>query len=112
MGLSTAFTGFLPCRPSGHCIWGGDAPQLRTVGYLTTAAVSLATGYAINWLLGTAEMPHSRLQFDIGAPEFGFVADTTVPRRTCAYVLHRGYDDIGDGSVTMPGHFAPAVDLR
>lgn len=45
----------------GTAYWGGDAPQLPTVGYLTTVAGSLAAGYALNWLLGTAEMPQQAL---------------------------------------------------
>jgi hypothetical protein len=67
----------------GTAYWGGDAPQLPTVGYLTMAAGSLAAGHALNWLLGTAEMPHGHFQFDIGALEFAFAADTTKRRATC-----------------------------
>lgn len=95
----------------GTAYWGGDAPPLPTVGYLTTAAGSLVAGYALNWLLGTAEMPHGHFQFDIGAPEFAFVADTTKRRATCSCTLHQGYGDVGDRSVTMPRHFATAFDL-
>ncbi|HUA68222.1 MAG TPA: ThiF family adenylyltransferase, partial [Candidatus Saccharimonadales bacterium] len=54
--------------------WGGDLPQLPTVGYLTTTAGSLVAGYAINYLAGTSDLPHSRFQFDIGQPQFGFAS--------------------------------------
>jgi len=77
----------------GTAYWSGDAPQLPTVGYLTTVAGSLAAGYALNWLLGTAEMPHSHFQFDIGAPEFGFAVDTTVQRPSCSCVRQWGFGD-------------------
>ena len=57
----------------GAHYWRSDTPPLITVVYLTSTAGSLAAGYAIGWITGKFSMPHSRFQFDISAPEFGFV---------------------------------------
>ena len=58
----------------GTQYWRGQAAPLITVGYLTSTAGSLAAGYAIGWAVGKFSMPHSqRFQFDISAPELGFV---------------------------------------
>lgn len=96
----------------GTNYWPGDEPQLPSVGYLTTTAGSLAAGYALNWLLGTATMPHSRIQFDIGAPEFAFAADETVRRPDCACARFRGLSDLAERSVTLPSHFPRAIRLE
>jgi hypothetical protein len=95
----------------GTAYWGGDIPLLPAVGYLTTVAGSLAAGYALNWLLGTAQMPHSHFQFDVGASEFAFAADTTQRRPSCSCSRQLGFGDCGDRSVTMPKHFARAIEL-
>ena len=95
----------------GSAYWGGDAPQLPTVGYLTTAAGALAAGYALNWLLGTSEMPHARFQIDIGAAEFAFATDNIRRRSHCSCGRQIGYADQGERSITMPDHFKRAVRL-
>lgn len=43
-----------------------DMPQLNTVGYLTTLAGSLATGYVIGYLTGRFTMIKNRLELNIG----------------------------------------------
>jgi len=93
----------------GTVYWHGDPPQLPAVGYLTTTAGAIAAGYALNWLLGTAAMPHQRIQFDLGQPDFAFVGTESRPRPECSCVRQRGFGDQGDRSVTMPSHFAKAV---
>lgn len=93
----------------GANYWAGDPPQLPSIGYLTTIAGAMAAGYGLNWLLGTAEMQHGRFQFDINAPEFAFVSDTTTARSNCACSQYRGHGDQGDRAVTKPPHFPKAV---
>lgn len=95
----------------GANYWSGDPPQLPSIGYLTTVAGAMAAGYGLNWLLGTAEMPHGRFQFDLNAPEFAFVSDTATARRDCACSRYRGHGDQGDRAVTRPPHFPPAIRL-
>ncbi len=96
----------------GGLYWGGDAPQLPTVGYLTTNAGSLAAGYAINWLTGVAAMPHTRFQYDLGAPCFGFVEVPRLRNPECSCSLTIGYGDQADASVTRPAHFPKVQRLR
>lgn len=86
--------------------WGGDAPQLPTVGYLTTHAGSLAAGYVINWLVGTADIPHSHFQYDIGAPQFGFVDIPRTRKAECACGRTVGQADQAQMSVTRPLHWS------
>lgn len=92
----------------GTAYWQGGPPQLPAVGYLTTTAGAMAAGYAINWLLGTARMPHQRMQFDLGVPEFGFVSAETRHRPDCGCVRWQGHADQGERTVTMPAHFPAA----
>ncbi len=91
----------------GRAYWVGDpAPEL-TVGYLTTLAGSLAAGYAENLLMGAAEMPHQRFQFDVGLPRFGFnpVEKPRNPDCSCGKTI--GYADQAraDRSVSRPAHW-------
>ncbi|MGC4074010.1 MAG: ThiF family adenylyltransferase [Nibricoccus sp.] len=95
----------------GTAYWQGGPPQLPAVGYLTTAAGAMAAGYALNWLLGTATMPHQRMQFDLGVPEFGFVSAEANRRPACGCVRWQAHGDQGERAVTMPAHFAAAVRL-
>ncbi|MCG3147666.1 MAG: hypothetical protein PCFJNLEI_01107 [Verrucomicrobiae bacterium] len=85
--------------------WGGDEPQLPTVGYLTTHAGSLAAGYAINWIVGTADTPHSHFQYDVGAPQFGFVFIPRTRKAECACGRTIGHADQAEMSVTRPMHW-------
>ncbi len=95
----------------GTAYWGGDIPQLPTVGYLTTNAGSLAAGYAINWLAGTSDLPHSRFQFDIGQPEFGFAVINRKRSSTCACGKIIGHSDQGDTAISKPSHWPKAMKL-
>ena len=95
----------------GSAYWAGEAPQLPAVGYLTTTAGALAAGYALNWLLGTSEMPHGQFQFDIGASEFAFAPSNAKRRDKCSCAHQQGYSDQGERSVTMPSHFTATVRL-
>ena len=93
----------------GSLYWNGEPPPLPTVGYLTTMAGSLAAGYALNWLLGTGDMPHNRFQFDIGSPEFAFVADTAARKSDCGCTRWHGHGGQGERSVTLPLHFPRSI---
>jgi molybdopterin/thiamine biosynthesis adenylyltransferase len=86
----------------GTVYWPGEGPQLPSVGYLTTVAGALTAGYALNWLLGTSSMPHTRFQFDIGCPEFAFTTDTRAKNAGCSCARYVGWGDDGERSVTAP----------
>jgi hypothetical protein len=95
----------------GTIYWGGDAPQLPTVGYLTTNTGSLAAGYAINWLVGSSDLPHARFQFDIGKPEFGFVPINRKRTSICSCGKSIGHGDQGDAAISKPPHWPKAIRL-
>jgi len=95
----------------GTLYWGGDIPQLPTVGYLTTSAGSLAAGYAINWLAGTSDLPHSRFQFDIGQPQFGFTVINRKRTSLCNCGKIIGHGDQADAAITTPSHWPRPLKL-
>ena len=68
----------------GAQYWGGTPPPELTVGYLTTMVGAMGVGYAQNLLVGSAKMPHHRLQFDLGLSSLGVVADDRPPHADCA----------------------------
>lgn len=96
----------------GAAYWQGGPPQLPAVGYLTTIAGAMAAGYGLNWVLGTAKMPHQRLQFDIGKPEFSFVSSDVGKREGCGCTRWHGHSDQGERSVSMPSHFIKAQKVK
>lgn len=95
----------------GAAYWQGGPPQLPAVGYLTTVAGAMAAGYGLNWLLGTSKMPHQRLQFDPGMPDFAFVSADAEKKPSCGCARWQGFGDQGERSVTMPVHFPKAFRL-
>lgn len=95
----------------GTLYWGGNLPQLPTVGYLTTNAGSLAAGYAINWLAGTSELPHSRFQFDLGQPEFGFKIINRKRKEPCSCGKIIGHGDQAEAAITKPPHWPCPLKL-
>lgn len=87
--------------------WKGKPRQLNTVGYLTTAAGSLAAGYAEGRLTGAFAMPHSRFQFDIGQHRLG-AADFVEKRDlNCSCGAHVGWADQARDfrSLKLPAHW-------
>jgi hypothetical protein len=95
----------------GAAYWQGGPAQVPAVGYLTTAAGAMAAGYGLNWLLGTAAMPHQRMQFDLGQPEFGFVSVHDERRPECSCARFLGHGDQGEKAVTRPDHFPRTLRL-
>ncbi len=91
--------------------WSGGPPQLPTVGHLTTNAGSLIAGYAIKWLAGVADVPHSRFQFDLCSPEFGFKVVNRKRSNGCACGTAVGHGDQADASITRPNHWPPPSRL-
>ncbi|MEC5125981.1 ThiF family adenylyltransferase [Verrucomicrobiales bacterium BCK34] len=96
----------------GEAYWNGDVPQLPSVGYLTTCAGAMAAGYAENWLLGTAAMPHRRIQMDLGRQGLGVTHEDEVPLELCNCTKFRGHSDQGHLSITKPSHFARAIRVE
>jgi len=95
----------------GTLYWGGDLAQVPTVGYLTTNAGSLAAGYAINWLAGTSDLPHSRFQYDLGQPEFGFKIINRKRTASCTCGKIIGHGDQADAAITKPSHWPRSLKL-
>lgn len=93
---------------AAEAYWRGEPPQLPSVGYLTSCAGNIAAGYALNWLLGTAEIPHGRLQLDFGKPGLGLVTEDEAPSMGCVCNRFRGHADQGDLSILRPDHFPAA----
>jgi len=88
--------------------WRGRPRQLHTVGYLTTTAGALVSGFAEGWITGAFRMPHPTFQFDIGQEKLGVVAppEARAPGCTCK-------DNIGWGdaarvyrSLALPPHWS------
>ena len=84
-----------------------DLPQLNTVGYLTTAAGSMAAGYAIGWLTGRFEPPFCRLQMNLSARYLDTAEPEDRPRTECACRRMRGLADQGraDAFLSAPSHW-------
>ena len=89
--------------------WRDQLPLLPSVGYQTTTAGAMLGGYAQNWILGTAEMPHDRFQMDLGAKKLGVTpADIeSNPNYDCQ--KFKDWADQGDLSITRPAHFERAI---
>ena len=84
-----------------------DAPQLYTVGYLTTAAGAIAAGYAIGWLTHRFDPPFQRLQMNLAAP-FPDVTDLPqTQQEECACAKFRGWADqaAADALISAPDHW-------
>ncbi|MEM9480513.1 MAG: ThiF family adenylyltransferase [Verrucomicrobiota bacterium] len=88
--------------------WQGRPAQLPSVGYHTTLGGALAGGYGLNWILQTAEMPHSRFQFDHGAKGFGFCPAESAANPDCGCERFKGHSDQAELSITKPKHLQPA----
>jgi tRNA A37 threonylcarbamoyladenosine dehydratase len=85
-------------------------PQLNTVGYLTTAAASLAAGYSIGYLTGRFKTPFSRIQLNLNSSYLDVVEPHDVVRKDCPCSRIRGSADQGsaDAFVHTPSHWPPA----
>jgi len=95
----------------GAQYWGGTPPPELTVGYLTTTVGAMGAGYAQNMLLGSAKLPHSRFQFDLGFSSLGVVSDERPPRQACACRRSIGRSDQAraDRSVSRPSHWPKPI---
>lgn len=78
----------------GEQYWARE-PQLNTVGYLTTAAGSLAAGQVIGWLTGRFGPRLSRLQMNLSEPYFDVTEPTDELRPSCPCRRSRGWADQG-----------------
>ena len=88
--------------------WRGRPRQLHTVGYLTTAAGSLAAGYAEGWLTGCFPVPHATVQFDPSKEKLGVVAAPEARLPGCTCLSHIGWGDAASGfrGVAPPPHWS------
>jgi tRNA A37 threonylcarbamoyladenosine dehydratase len=88
-----------------------DMPQLNTVGYLTTWAGSLATGYVIGYLTGRFAMAKNRLELNIGAKGIQVIEKNEKATASCGCVTSTG--SAGQQLHTIisvaPGHWPKPV---
>jgi hypothetical protein len=98
----------------GTQYWGDKPPRELTVGYMTTTVGAMQAGYAEGWITGASNMPHQRLQFDVGMPLLGVVPADKARRSGCSCNLTKGWADQAraERSVTMPKHWAKAEIIR
>lgn len=90
-----------------------DEPQINTVGYVTSAAGSLAAGYAIGWLTGRFDPPFSRLQVNLSQPLLDTTDDREPAQSGCACRSLRGWADQGahGAVISPPPHWPPVRRL-
>lgn len=90
-----------------------EAPQLNTVGYLTTAAGALAAGYAIGYLTHRFPTPFSRIQLNIQAPAFDVVDHDVEAVGDCSCRRVRGWSNqaAADAYVSPPTHWSDVQQL-
>lgn len=85
-----------------------NSRQVNTVGYLTTTAGAMASGYAIAWLTNVFSMPYDSYQFDIGKPMLG-VVEVRSQTNDCPCSSHIGWGDLARSfrNVARPMHWRP-----
>jgi hypothetical protein len=70
-----------------------DIPQLNTVGYLTTLAGSLVSGFTIGYLTGRFGMMNNRLQLSFNAKGTGLAENPSKFDKNCSCNECRGVAD-------------------
>jgi hypothetical protein len=87
-----------------------DVPEIPTVGHFTSMAGALAASYAIGWLTGKFALPHRYLEFNILAPNFGYVGFNPSSRSGCFCERFIGYADQGRSAalISAPAHWPSA----
>lgn len=86
--------------------WVEDS-QLNTVGFLTSAVASIAAGYAIGYLTRRFEMPGSRLQADLVAPNWTVDDFDRDADPNCQCRRTRGRADQTPVLISPPDHWPP-----
>ena len=89
-----------------------DEPQLNTVGYLTTAAGSLAAGYAIGWITGRFEPRFTTLEASLLVPSLAVIREEPL-NSECHCTMARGWADQGArySLITAAPHWPPVERL-
>ena len=88
-----------------------DMPQLNTVGYLTTWAGSLATGYVIGYLTGRFGMAKNRLELNISAKGIQIIEKNEKITAGCGCVTSKGSagQELHTIISVAPGHWPKSV---
>ncbi len=88
-----------------------DVPEIPTVGHFTSMAGALVASYAIGWLTGKFVPPHRYLEFNILAPNFGYVGFDAPFRPGCYCQELIGYADQGAHAslISAPSHWPDAI---
>lgn len=90
-----------------------NSRQVHTVGYMTSTAGALASGYAVSWLTNAFSMPYDSFQFDIAKPKLG-VVEVRSQTSNCSCSLNVGWGDLARSfrNVARPKHWRPrAIQL-
>jgi molybdopterin/thiamine biosynthesis adenylyltransferase len=87
-----------------------DVPEIPTVGHFTSMAGALVASYAIGWLTGKFVPPHRYIEFNILAPNFGYVGFDAPCRSGCYCEKLIGYADQAAHAslISAPSHWPDA----
>jgi molybdopterin/thiamine biosynthesis adenylyltransferase len=87
-----------------------DVPEIPTVGHFTSMAGALVASYAIGWLTGKFVPPHRNIEFNILAPDFGYVGFDAASRAGCCCQSMIGHADQGAHAalISAPPHWSEA----
>jgi molybdopterin/thiamine biosynthesis adenylyltransferase len=87
-----------------------DVPEIPTVGHFTSMAGALVASYAIGWLTGKFVPPHRYIEFNILAPNFGYVGFDAACRSGCHCEKLIGYADQAAHAslISAPSHWPDA----
>lgn len=88
-----------------------DVPQLNTVGYLTTLAGSMTTGFVIGYLTGRFSMPKNRIECNLTSRGTQIVERDQNANLTCLCQTCIGNADQNPEAVlsSAPDHWAKAI---
>ena len=91
-----------------------SAPQLNTVGYLTTMSGALAAGYIIGWLTERFTAPFEAVQMNLIAPGFDVVDIPEKFQDGCACRRARGRAEqaAAEAFISAPSHWPDPIILN
>jgi molybdopterin/thiamine biosynthesis adenylyltransferase len=89
------------------------APQINTVGSVTTTIGALAANYAIGWITGRFVPPFSRLQMNLIDPLLGVDDYDRSRADECICQQIRGWADQGVAKsvISVPSHWPPVREV-
>lgn len=90
-----------------------DVPQLNTVGYLTTTAGGLVSGYCIGYLTGRFSMAKNRIEVNLGSDGITIVEKKEVAKASCNCKKLLGCADQDNSAILIspPLHWSDVVNF-